>query len=40
VPTGGVVYVAVDTNGDGTITDADVMPPGGKITITLKVQVQ
>jgi uncharacterized repeat protein (TIGR01451 family) len=40
VPTGGVVYVAVDTNGDGTITDADTMPPGAKITITLKVQVR
>jgi uncharacterized repeat protein (TIGR01451 family) len=40
VPTGGVVYVAVDTNGDGTITDADTMPPGARITITLRVQVQ
>jgi uncharacterized repeat protein (TIGR01451 family) len=40
VPTGGVVYVGVDTNGDGTITDADVMPPAAKITITLVVQVQ
>jgi uncharacterized repeat protein (TIGR01451 family) len=40
VPTGGVVYVGVDTNGDGNITDADTMPPAAKITITLKVQVQ
>ncbi|ALJ90811.1 DUF11 domain-containing protein [Thermus aquaticus] len=40
VPTGSVVYVAVDTNGDNTITDADIMPPGAKITIILKVQVQ
>jgi hypothetical protein len=27
-------------NGDGNITNADTMPPGAKITITLKVQVQ
>ncbi|WP_347242083.1 hypothetical protein [Thermus sp.] len=40
VPTGGVVYVAVDTNNDGDITDADLMPPAAKITITLRVQVQ
>jgi uncharacterized repeat protein (TIGR01451 family) len=40
VPTGGVVYVGVDTNGDGTITNADIMPPAAKITIILKVQVQ
>jgi uncharacterized repeat protein (TIGR01451 family) len=40
VPTGGVVYVAVDTNNDDNITDADVMPPGATITITLRVQVQ
>jgi uncharacterized repeat protein (TIGR01451 family) len=40
VPTGGVVYVGVDTNGDGNITDDDTMPPGARITITLKVQVQ
>jgi uncharacterized repeat protein (TIGR01451 family) len=40
VPTGGTVYVAVDTDGDGTITDADIMPPGARITITLRVQVQ
>jgi trimeric autotransporter adhesin len=40
VPTGGVVYVAVDTNGDGTITDADTMTPAAKITIILQVQVQ
>jgi uncharacterized repeat protein (TIGR01451 family) len=39
VPTG-VVYVAVNTNGDTTITNADIMPPGAKITITLQVQVQ
>jgi uncharacterized repeat protein (TIGR01451 family) len=40
VPTGGVVYVGVDTNGDGNITDDDIMPPAAKITIILKVQVQ
>nr|WP_243092415.1 hypothetical protein [Thermus hydrothermalis] len=40
VPTGGTVYVGVDTNGDGDITDADVMPPGAQITITLVVKVQ
>ncbi len=40
VPTGGTVYVGVDTNGDGNITNADTMPPGASITITLKVQVQ
>jgi uncharacterized repeat protein (TIGR01451 family) len=40
VPTGGTVYVGVDTNGDGNITNADTMPPGAKITITLRVQVQ
>jgi uncharacterized repeat protein (TIGR01451 family)/fimbrial isopeptide formation D2 family protein len=40
VPTGGVVYVGVDTNGDGTIDANDVMPPGASITITLTVQVQ
>jgi uncharacterized repeat protein (TIGR01451 family) len=40
VPTGGTVYVGVDTNGDGNITNADTMPPGARITITLKVQVQ
>lgn len=40
VPTGGTVYVGVDTNGDGNITNADTMPPGAKITIILRVQVQ
>ncbi len=40
VPAGGVVYVGVDTNGDGNITSADTMPPAAKITLTLKVQVQ
>jgi len=37
---GGAIYVAVDTNGDDTITDADVMPPGASITITFVVRVQ
>jgi uncharacterized repeat protein (TIGR01451 family) len=40
VPTSGTVYVGVDTNGDGNITDADTMPPGARITITLRVRVQ
>jgi len=40
VPTGGTVYVGVDTDGDGDITNADIMPPAAKITITLVVQVQ
>jgi len=40
VPTGGTVYVGVDTNGDNAITDADLMPPAARITITLQVQVQ
>jgi uncharacterized repeat protein (TIGR01451 family) len=40
VPTGGAVYVGVDTNGDGTITDTDIVPPGARITITLRVRVQ
>ena len=40
VPTGGAVYVGVDTDGDGDITNADIMPPAAKITITLVVQVQ
>jgi uncharacterized repeat protein (TIGR01451 family) len=40
VPTGGAVYVGVDTNGDGNITNADIMPPGAQIIITLVVQVQ
>ena len=40
VPTGGVVYVGVDTSNDNTITDADTMPPAARITITLVVQVQ
>ncbi len=37
---GEAIYVAVDTNGDDTITDADVMPPGASITITFVVRVQ
>jgi hypothetical protein len=40
VPTGGVVYVGVDTNGDGNITDDDIMPPAARITIILRVRVQ
>jgi uncharacterized repeat protein (TIGR01451 family) len=45
VPAGGTVYVAVDTTGPNTdgnfeITNADIMPPGAKITITLRVRVQ
>ena len=43
VPTGGTVYVAVNTSdidGPNKITNADIMPPGAKITITLQVQVQ
>ncbi|MDM7324590.1 MAG: DUF11 domain-containing protein, partial [Thermus sp.] len=40
LPAGGAIYVAVDTNGDGTITDADIMPPAASITITFKVKVQ
>jgi uncharacterized repeat protein (TIGR01451 family) len=34
------IYVAVDTNGDSTITSADVMPPGATITLSFRVQVQ
>ena len=37
---GSSIYVAVDTNGDGNITSADVMPPSATITITFRVQVQ
>jgi len=37
---GSSIYVAVDTNGDNTITSADVMPPSATITITFRVQVQ
>ena len=40
LPAGGTVYVGVNTNGDGTIDGNDVMPPGAKITLTFKVQVQ
>jgi len=43
VPTGGTVYVAVNTSdidGPNQITNADTMPPGAKITITFRVQVQ
>ncbi len=34
------LFVAVDTNGDSQVTDADTMPPGARITLTFKVQVQ
>lgn len=34
------LYVGVDTNGDGKITGADLMPPGAKLTLVFKVQVQ
>jgi uncharacterized repeat protein (TIGR01451 family) len=37
---GGVIYVGVDTNGDNTITAADVLPPSAEIIITLKVVVR
>lgn len=37
---GGVIYVGVDTNGDSTITAADILPPSAEIVITLKVVVQ
>lgn len=37
---GGVIYVGVDTNGDSTITAADILPPSAEIIITLKVVVQ
>jgi len=43
VPTGGTVYVAVNTSdvdGPNQITNADTMPPGAKITITFRVRVQ
>ncbi|WP_337843839.1 hypothetical protein [Thermus sp.] len=40
VGAGQSVYVGVDTNGDSTIDNNDVMPPAAKITVTLKVQVQ
>ncbi|WP_038056889.1 NEW3 domain-containing protein [Thermus amyloliquefaciens] len=40
LPAGGSLYVAVDTNGDNTITDADVMPPAASIVITFQVQVR
>ena len=40
LPAGGTVYVGVDTNGDRTIDENDEMPPGAKITLTFKVQVQ
>ncbi len=38
--TGGVIYVGVDTNGNNTIDNGDIMPPGAKITITLRVRVK
>ncbi|RDI96425.1 DUF11 domain-containing protein [Meiothermus sp. QL-1] len=34
------LYVGVDTNNDGNITNADVMPAGSSITLVLRVQVQ
>ncbi len=37
---GSSIYVAVDTNGDSTITSADLMPPSATITIIFRVQVQ
>ncbi len=37
---GQTLYVAVDTNGDNNITNADTMPPGASITLSFRVQVQ
>ncbi len=37
---GQAIYVAVDTSGDGAITDADLLGPGESITLTFVVQVQ
>jgi len=37
---GSSIYVAVDTNGDSTITSTDLMPPSATITIVFRVQVQ
>lgn len=37
---GQTLYVAVDTNGDNTITSADTLPPGATITLSFRVQVQ
>ncbi len=37
---GSSIYVAVDTNGDSTISSADLMPPSATITIVFRVQVQ
>lgn len=37
---GSSIYVAVDTNGDSTISSADLMPPSATITIIFRVQVQ
>jgi len=34
------IFVAVDTSGDGNITDADLMPPGAKIEIVFQVRVK
>lgn len=39
VASGGTLYAGVDTNSDATITNADLMPPGANLTITLVVQV-
>jgi len=35
-----IIYVGVDTDGDGSIGSGDTMPPGAEITITLRVKVQ
>ncbi|MDW8482200.1 MAG: hypothetical protein RML14_10110 [Meiothermus sp.] len=40
LPTGGILYVGVDTDGNGTIDGGDVMPAGASITLSLRVQVQ
>ena len=37
---GETVYVAVDTNGDNTITSADTTPPGATLTVTFVVRVK
>ncbi|MER3444677.1 MAG: hypothetical protein C4333_11430 [Meiothermus sp.] len=40
LPTAGVIYVGVDTNGDNAISAADVLPPAAQIVIVFKVRVQ
>ncbi len=40
LPSGGVIYVGVSTNGDTDITSADLMPPAATITVTFVVEVQ